>query len=113
MSWEMICNEQGWDEESQIIHLEAFIRSRGLDLDLAVYAAAVAAEENGGPIEPELDEFKVYARETTVETSVTYVMARDADHARIIASDPESDLHWEVRELESVDREVIEVLSEW
>ncbi len=44
--WASICNEQGWDDASQIIHLEGFLRDRGLFAEFATYAAASAREEN-------------------------------------------------------------------
>lgn len=44
--WERICNEQGWNEASQIVHLEGFIRQRGLFPDFAAYAAEAQREEN-------------------------------------------------------------------
>lgn len=46
--WEMLCNQQGWNEESQIIHLEGFIRDKGLFEEFANYAEKVAEEENEG-----------------------------------------------------------------
>lgn len=45
-SWCNLCGQQGWDEESQIIHLEGFIRSAGLMVAFAAYAQAIADEEN-------------------------------------------------------------------
>lgn len=44
--WDLTCNAQGWNKESQIIHLEGFIRERGLMGELGAYAAAAAEEEN-------------------------------------------------------------------
>ena len=40
------CNEQGWNGESQIIHLEGFIRDKGLFEEFAAYATKAAEEEN-------------------------------------------------------------------
>jgi hypothetical protein len=40
------CNVQGWNEESQIIHLEGFIRDKGLFGEFSAYAAKAAEEEN-------------------------------------------------------------------
>jgi len=45
--WAMTCREQGWNEASQIIHLEGFLRSKGLFAELAAYAQKAAAEEIG------------------------------------------------------------------
>ena len=45
-SWEDTCNAQGWDEETQIIHLEGFIAQKKLTEKLAAYAVLVAQEEN-------------------------------------------------------------------
>ena len=44
--WVEVCNAQRWNEESQIIHLEGFIRAKGLMAELADYAEEMAAEEN-------------------------------------------------------------------
>lgn len=46
--WERICNERGWNEASQITHLEGFIRENGLFTHLAAYAAEAQREENAG-----------------------------------------------------------------
>ena len=46
--WANLCNEQGWNEASQIIHLEGFLRDQGLFPKFVAYAEAVAAEENSG-----------------------------------------------------------------
>jgi hypothetical protein len=43
--WEEVVNRMGWNEESQLIHLEEFIRSLGLISDLADYADEIATEE--------------------------------------------------------------------
>lgn len=44
--WGFLCNEQGWNEESQILHLEGFIRSKGLFPEFSAYAQRCADEEN-------------------------------------------------------------------
>jgi len=44
-SWEDIVNRQDWDEATQIVHLEGFIRHCGLADSLAEYAQRVAREE--------------------------------------------------------------------
>ena len=44
--WAGLCNEQGWNEASQIIHLEGFLRDHGLFPKFVAYAEAAAAEEN-------------------------------------------------------------------
>lgn len=44
--WNATVNDQGWNEASQIIHLEGFIREQGLTEALAGYAKQVAMEEN-------------------------------------------------------------------
>lgn len=41
-----IALEQGWDDDSIVIHLAGFIASKGLNDDLARYLAKVAKEEN-------------------------------------------------------------------
>lgn len=46
--WANLCNEQGWNEASRIIHLEGFLRDQGLFTKFVAYAEAVAAEENAG-----------------------------------------------------------------
>lgn len=46
--WAALCNEQGWNEASQIIHLEGFLRDQGLFPKFVAYAEAAAAEENSG-----------------------------------------------------------------
>lgn len=50
MRWNDACNEQGWDEASKIIHLEGFLRERGLFDDFALYAEAAAADEDAGDV---------------------------------------------------------------
>lgn len=47
-AWEAQCNEQGWNEASQVIHLEGFLRDRGLFGAFAAYAQQAAEEENAG-----------------------------------------------------------------
>lgn len=44
-------NAQGWSEDSQIIHLEGFIRQRGLFGHLVEYAQAAAEEENANTVD--------------------------------------------------------------
>ena len=44
--WEDLCNEQGWNEASQILHLEGFLRDNGLLQRFVSYAESAAAEEN-------------------------------------------------------------------
>lgn len=46
--WINVCNEQGWGADLQVLHLEAFIRGKGLMNEFAQYAEEVAAEENKG-----------------------------------------------------------------
>ena len=46
--WADLCNEQGWNEASQIIHLEGFLSDHGLFPKFVAYAEAAAAEENSG-----------------------------------------------------------------
>lgn len=45
--WEQVCNRQGWNEESQIVHLEGFLREKGLFAEFAAYAEQAGEEENG------------------------------------------------------------------
>lgn len=44
-AWGGIVNRMGWDDRSEVLHLEGFIRERGLMGEMAQYAEAVAAEE--------------------------------------------------------------------
>lgn len=44
--WMDLCNEQGWNEASQILHLEGFLRDNGLLQRFVSYAESAAAEEN-------------------------------------------------------------------
>lgn len=44
--WQALCGKQGWTGESQIIHLEGFLRDAGLLAQFVAYARAVADEEN-------------------------------------------------------------------
>lgn len=44
--WIAVCSGQGWNENSKVIHLEGFIRDKGLFVELAEYAEAAADEEN-------------------------------------------------------------------
>ncbi|MBU9199904.1 hypothetical protein KTD31_00625 [Burkholderia multivorans] len=50
--WTRIVNAQGWNEESQIIHLEGFLADQGLMSQFVEYARGVAAEEDGAGNEP-------------------------------------------------------------
>ena len=43
--WENLCNEHGWNDETQIILLEGFLRDRGLFGIFAEQAQKVAEEE--------------------------------------------------------------------
>lgn len=45
-----LCNEQGWNESSQIIHLEGFLRDNGLFAQFVAVAEAAAAEENADTV---------------------------------------------------------------
>lgn len=45
--WVDTVNRQFWNDASQVIHLEGFIREMGLMPALAAYAKRAAAEENG------------------------------------------------------------------
>ena len=45
--WIDTVNKQGWNNSSEILHLEGFIRAMGLMPALAGYAQMAAAEENG------------------------------------------------------------------
>ena len=45
-SWQDLCNQQGWSEESQVIHFEGFLEDRGLMAEFVAYAQAAAVEEN-------------------------------------------------------------------
>lgn len=44
--WARIVNAHGWNDESQIIHLEGFLADQGLMAQFVEYARAVAAEES-------------------------------------------------------------------
>lgn len=46
--WAVLCNEQRWNEASQIIHLEGFLRDYDLFPIFLAYAVAAATEENSG-----------------------------------------------------------------
>jgi hypothetical protein len=50
------CKEQGWNEDSQIIHLEGFIRGKGLFEEFAAYAAKAAEEENDSGVQCVVDD---------------------------------------------------------
>lgn len=45
-AWINVVNRMGWNDQSEILHLEAFIRERGLMGELAKYAETVAKEES-------------------------------------------------------------------
>ena len=49
--WHAAANAQGWDRDSQIIHLEGFIRGLGLMPAFAAYAAIAAAEESAHSVD--------------------------------------------------------------
>lgn len=44
--WVQTCNEQGWNSDSQLIHLEGFLAQKGLFAEFAEYARQCALEEN-------------------------------------------------------------------
>ena len=44
--WQALCNAQGWNEASQIIHLEGFLRQSALFAQFSEYAEAAAMQEN-------------------------------------------------------------------
>ena len=44
--WNQTCSEQQWNDQSQIIHLEGFLRDKGLFEEFSAYAATAAKEEN-------------------------------------------------------------------
>ncbi len=46
-NWTTICNQQNWNPDSQITHLEGFLRDRGLFEQFVAYAQEAANEENG------------------------------------------------------------------
>lgn len=48
MDFDEIADEQGWNADSMIILLRAFISERGLEEALSEYAQARADEENEG-----------------------------------------------------------------
>ena len=54
--WSDICTEQGWNDQSQIIHLEGFIRGKGLFEEFSAYAATAAKEENGDVVQEVVDD---------------------------------------------------------
>ena len=49
--YKQTCNQQGWNQDSQILHLEGFIREKGLFAELAAYAKQAAEEENNTSID--------------------------------------------------------------
>ena len=44
--WEDLCKQQGWNDASQVLHLEGFLRDNGLFQCFVSRAEATAAEEN-------------------------------------------------------------------
>lgn len=44
--WHQVVNQQGWNDATEIIHLEGFLRDKGLFDQFADYAEVAAAEEN-------------------------------------------------------------------
>lgn len=46
-AWTTLCNEQGWNDQSQVAHLEGFLRQAGLFSRFAQYVQAAADVENG------------------------------------------------------------------
>lgn len=50
-AWQNVCNAQGWNEDSQIIHLEGFIEREGLFKRFAEYAERAAREENADSLQ--------------------------------------------------------------
>ena len=55
--WINACNQQGWSDGTQVLHLEGFIRDKGLFADFAAYAAKAAAQENAEAEEGDLVTF--------------------------------------------------------
>ena len=51
--WINVVNRIGWNDQSEIQHLESFIRSKGLMGELAKYAEAMAAEEESFSAAPD------------------------------------------------------------
>ena len=43
--WQTTCLRMGWNEESQLIHLQGFLTEKGLMAEFGVYAQTVAKEE--------------------------------------------------------------------
>lgn len=43
--WNALCNEHGWNEQSQILHLEGFLRDRNLFSAFVEYAKRAAEDE--------------------------------------------------------------------
>ncbi len=41
-----VVNQQGWNKEVEVHHLESFLRAKGLMAEYADYLEAVAQEEN-------------------------------------------------------------------
>jgi hypothetical protein len=46
LAWNNVVNRMGWNDQSEILHLESFIQSKGLMGELAKYAETVAKEED-------------------------------------------------------------------
>jgi len=53
--WKDACNVRTWDETTQIVHLEGFVRDKGLFPQLATYAERAAKEEEWGMRESVLE----------------------------------------------------------
>lgn len=53
--WIETCNNQGWNESSQIVHLEGFLREKALFGEFASHAEKAAEEENGDGIQEVMD----------------------------------------------------------
>jgi hypothetical protein len=45
--WHDACNRLGWNEQSQILHLEGFLANKGLLAEFGAYAEEAAKEEEG------------------------------------------------------------------
>ena len=45
LDWTNVVNRMGWNDRSEVLHLEGFIREKGLMGELAKYAETVATEE--------------------------------------------------------------------
>lgn len=45
--WSELCSQQGWTQDSKVLHLESFLRERNLFGEFAGFAGAIANKENG------------------------------------------------------------------